>query len=201
MKKLTLGLVAAGAMLLSIPAIAQQKAPDAAAAVKIPPNTFVRGQLQGQYLAKDRLIGAKVQNKDGAIIGDIEDLIVNPNNQVVGVIMGTGGFLGAGEKKIGVQLGALQFATKDGKTVISLPTATKEVLGALEPFKRAEPKKGILDRTKEKAKELSDKTKETTKDAATAAKEKAGPALEKAKDAAGAVVDKAKEAVKPSEKK
>lgn len=196
MTRTLLGLLAAGAVLASIPALAQQKAPAAPAAaaakpaVVIPFNVFVKGQVPGQYLSKDRLIGAKVQNKDGAIIGDIEDLIVGPGNQIQGVVMGTGGFLGAGEKKIGVRLGALQFATKDGKTVISLPQATKEVLGALEPFQRAEPKKGVIEKAKEKGKELIDKTKETSKDAATAVKDKAAP-----------VIDKAKEAVKPADAK
>lgn len=193
MKKPLIGLLAAGALLGGVPAVAQQqKAP--APTVAIPKNTFVRGQEPGQYLAKDRLIGAKVQNKDGAIIGDIEDLIVTRENEVVGVVMGTGGFLGAGEKKVGVRLSALQVSTKDGKLTVSLPQASKEVLAALEPFKRAEPKKSALERAKEKAKELTDKTKETTKDAAAAAKEKAGPALEKAKDAAGAAYEKAKDA-------
>ena len=202
MNKMLVAALAGGALLASLPAIAQQPAPaKAPAPVAIPKNVFVRGQLPGQYLAKDRLIGAKVHNREGAIIGDIEDLIVGPNGQIQGVIMGTGGFLGAGEKRIGVLIGALQFGIKDGKQTVTLPSATKEVLGALEPFKRAEPKKTVLERAKEKAQELTDKTKETTKDAAATAKEKAGPALEKAKDAAGAAVEKAKEAVKPAPEK
>ncbi|MFM9941448.1 MAG: PRC-barrel domain-containing protein [Hyphomicrobiaceae bacterium] len=215
--KLALGLLAAGALALSLPAIAQQqKAPTPAtppaattpapttpppaatapapvapvAKVAIPKNVFTVGQLSGQYLAKDRLIGTKVQNKDGQIIGDIEDLIVGPGNQVVGVIMGTGGFLGVGEKRVGVQLGALVFTQKDGKQVVMLPSATKDVLAAIPAYKRAEPKKTLAERAAEKAKELTDKTKDTAKDAAKAAQEKAAP-----------LVDKAKEAVKPAEKK
>lgn len=197
MNKVVVSLLAAGVLAASIPAFAQQKAAaPAKAAVTLPPNTFVKNQFPGQYLAKDRLIGAKVESKDGTIIGDIEDLIIGPNNAIQGVIMGTGGFLGAGEKKVGVVLGALRFSQKDGKTVISLPQATKEVLAAVEPYQRAEPKKSIIEKGKEKAKELVDKTKETTKDAAAAAKEKAGPVVEKAKEAVGGAVDKAKEAVK-----
>lgn len=199
MKKLVLSLMAAAALGLSVPALAQQKAPEAGPKVPIPKGVFYRGQAVGQYLAKDRLIGAKVHNKDGAIIGDIEDLIVGPGNQIVGVVMGTGGFLGAGEKRVGVQLTALQFTQKGGVPMIVLPQATKDILTALQPYKRADPKKSLYERAKEKARELTDKTKETTKDAAQVAKEKAGPALEKAKDAAGAALQKAKEAVKPGE--
>ena len=70
---------------------------------------FVGAQTADQYLARDHLIGAKIRGKDGKIIGDVEDLIVNDKNQVVGVVMGTGGFLGIAEKKVGVDLSALKF--------------------------------------------------------------------------------------------
>ena len=36
----------------------------------IPPNTFIDSQPEAHYLAKDVLIGAKVQGSDGKIIGD-----------------------------------------------------------------------------------------------------------------------------------
>ena len=63
---------------------------------------FLPTQGEGQYLAKDLLLGAKVYNAEGHIIGDIEDLILNADNQVEGVVMGTGGFAGFGEKRIAV---------------------------------------------------------------------------------------------------
>ncbi len=178
MKKLTISALALAAVLAS-PALAQQKAPEAPKAaapakVVIPTGVFYKGQGPMQYLAKDRLIGAKVTNAQGQIIGDIEDLIVDRNsNEVQGVVMGTGGFLGAGEKKVGVRLSALRIETKDGKTTVSLPQATKEVLGALQPFERSGPRKSLVEKAREKVQELTDKTKES-----------AGPALEKAKDAA-----------------
>ncbi|MEZ5851260.1 MAG: PRC-barrel domain-containing protein [Hyphomicrobiaceae bacterium] len=189
MKKTVLALFAAGAVLASVPAIAQQ-----GKGVAIPKGVFLKGQVAGEYLAKDRLIGAKVHNNEGKIVGDIEDLIVGPNNQVTGVIMGVGGFFGAGEKKVGVRLGALQFTVKNGQSVVVLPAATKDVLTALHGYKRAQPKKSLIQRGVEKAKELSDKTTESAKDATATAREKAAPYVEKAKDAAGHAYDKAKEA-------
>ncbi len=124
--------------------------------------------------------------------------------------MGVGGFLGAGEKRISVRLSALQLSEKGGRTVVTLPGATKEVLAALPSFKRTKPAKTLLDRVKEKAQELTDKSVETGKDAAEKAREQAGPALEKAKEAAekayektkeavGTAVEKAKEAAQPTE--
>ena len=164
MKKLVMGALAAAAVLATVPAIAQQPAPGAKTSV-IPKGVFLRGQQPGQFLMRDRLIGAKVTNKDGQIIGDIEDVIMTSDNQISGVIMGVGGFLGAGEKKVGVRYSALVFSNKDGKRVITLPV-TKEALAALEPYKRLEPRKSLVERAKEKAKELTDKTKETVKDGA-----------------------------------
>ncbi|MFA5898759.1 MAG: PRC-barrel domain-containing protein [Hyphomicrobium sp.] len=150
----------------------------------IPQDVFITTQGEGQYLAKDLLLGAKVHNADGQIVGDVEDLILNADNQVVGVIMGVGGFAGFGEKRIGVALPALQIKNESGVVVVGLPQATKETLDALPAFERKQPPKSLIDRAIEKAKELSDKGTVTAKDAYEKAKEEAGPAIEKASEAA-----------------
>jgi hypothetical protein len=200
MSKRILGVAAAMAIALAVPALAQQpKAPPAP--VKIPEKTFFKGQQPTQYLARDLLLGAKVRGPEGRIIGDIEDLILSETNEVIGVIMGVGGFLGAGEKRIGVRLSALEIKTDGNATTVTLPGATKEVLKALEPYKRARPPKSLLDRAFDKAKEIADKTAETSADAYQKAKEQAGPALEKAKEAVKGAVEKAKDAAQPAEKK
>ena len=190
MKKLVLGLAMVAALTVAAPAFAQ--------------DTFIATQGPNQYLAKDALIGAKVYNDEGKIIGDIEDVILNESNVVEGVIMGTGGFLGIAEKKIAVHLAALKDKQVDGKTVVALPGVTKETLDATPEFKRAKPKKSLLERAAEKAKELTDKTTETSKDAyekakptIDKAKEATSEAYEKAKEAAGSAYEKAKEAASP----
>ena len=150
MNKIIMSALAAGALALTLPALAQkapdkavekavEKAADTAAttpgAVQIPKGTFYRGLGPTQYLAKTRLIGQSVVDKTGAKIGDIDDVILGTkDNAIDGVIMGVGGFLGVGEKKIGVRLSALKFDTKDGKTVISMPTASKEMLAAVDSY-------------------------------------------------------------------
>jgi hypothetical protein len=182
--------LAALAALWTLPALADPAA--------IPADVFLATQGEGQYLAKDLLLGAKVQNADGQIIGDIEDLILNADNQVQGVVMGTGGFAGFAEKHVGVSLSALQIKNENGKVTVSLPQATKEVLDGLEPFKRAAPAKSLLDRAIEKAKELSDKGSVTAKDAYERAKEEAGPALEQAREAAKDAYEQVKEQAAPA---
>jgi len=193
MNKTFVSLVALGALIGSAPAVAQQTAP--AAPTGIPTGVFIEQQPVNAYLARDTVLFAKVRGADGKIIGDVEDLIVNDHNEIVGVLMGVGGFLGAGEKRIAVRLSALDVEEKDGKTVVTLRPATAEVLKALPEFKRNKPPKSMLDRIKEKAQELTDKAVETGTDAAQKAREQAGPALERAKEAAGRAYEKTKEAV------
>ncbi|MGE0698262.1 MAG: PRC-barrel domain-containing protein [Hyphomicrobiaceae bacterium] len=195
MKKTFISLVALSALVASVPALAQQKAKAPAAPVDIPRGIFIEQQPANAYLARDTVLFAKVRDSAGKIIGDVEDLVIDDHNQVIGVVMGVGGFLGAGEKRIAVRLSALNVEEKGGKVSVSLPGATKQILAALPAFKRNKPPKTMLDRIKEKAQELTDKTVESSKDAAEKAREQAGPALEKAKEAAGQAYEKTKEAV------
>jgi len=138
MHKFALALAFAAA--LALPALAQKKdepKPEAAKKVEIPKNVFFKGQTASQYLAKDRLLGAKVVNKSGETVGTVDDLIVGQGGQIEGIVMGVGGVLGVGSKQIGVRLGALKISTADGKTTITLADATKEMLGAVGAYQRA----------------------------------------------------------------
>lgn len=198
MKTPVLSAALAAMLLAAGPAMAQEAAPAA--------DIFIKAQTPTQYLAKDRLIGAKVKNSTGEIIGDIEDILIDNDDHVSGVIMGVGGFLGIGEKKIAVKTSALQLEVTDGKMNVLLSSATKDTLKSAPAFERATPKKGILERVKEKARELTDKSTATAKEAYEAAKptveqakEKAKEAYESAKQTAKDAVDKAKNAAQPTE--
>ena len=215
MMKTTLSIALAALLAGALPAFAETAA--------APGDNFIAEQKLTEYLAKDRLLGAKVTGPDGKIIGDIEDLILNSDGQVVGAIMGVGGFLGIGEKKVAVTTKSLGLEVTDGKMNVVMPSATKDALTAAPAYKRANPPKGWMQRAVEKGQELKDKSSATAKDGYDAAKEKAGPALDKAKqqasdaldkakkeageamdkakEAAKAAVDKAKEAAKPADSK
>ena len=135
MNRLMVGLALLAGASLALPALAQKK--DEPKKVAIPANTFIKSQQSNQYLARQRLIGAKVVNKDGVSVGDIEDLIVGDGGRIEAVVMGVGGFLGVGKKTVAVRFGALKITTTDGKTTVSLPAATKEMLGAVEAYQPA----------------------------------------------------------------
>jgi sporulation protein YlmC with PRC-barrel domain len=220
MSKKLFGAVVSALVLVGSPAFAQTPAPAPAATapaatpapvvvttvpapmakVAIPGGVFYKGLGPQQYAARDKLIGANVVNKDGVVIGDIKDLIMNTSNEVEGVLIGTGGILGAGEKEVGVRYNALVFSKKDGKTVISLPQATKDVIAALEPYGRG-PKKSLIEKAQDKLKALSDKTKEGAGPALDKAKEATKGAVEKAKELGQTAVDKTKGAVEAAKEK
>ena len=185
MKKTTLSIAFAALLAGALPAFAETPAGAS--------DTFIAEQKMTEYLAKDRLIGAKVTGPDGKIIGDIEDLIINNDGQVAGAIMGVGGFLGIGEKKVAVAIKSLGLEVTEGKMNVVMPSATKDALTAAPAYKRVNPPKGWLQRAVEKGQELKDKSSATAKDGYDAAKEKAGPALDKAKQQAGEALDKAKQ--------
>lgn len=184
---------------LTLAAAAALMAPLALAdPAEAPADVFIAAQGDDQYLARDLVLFAKVENADGQIIGDVEDLILNADNQIVGVVMGTGGFIGLGEKRVAVHLSALHIKHEGGKVTVSLPQATKEVLDALPAFERKQPPKSLLDRAIERAKELTAKSSVTAEDALEKAKEEAGPALEKAKETAKDAYEGVKEKVGPT---
>lgn len=167
---------------------------------------FLTEQTPAQYLATDRLLGVNVHGSDGKVIGDIDDLIVDTDNKIIGVIIGVGGLLGVGEKQVGVNLSALGIEATDKGINVTLPTATKDALTAASDYKRSNPPKGWLQRAAEKGEELRDKSgpaydkaKAAAKEAYDSAKEKAKPAIEKAKQEAQDALDTAKQATESSD--
>lgn len=125
MNKLILGFASLAALALTLPAIAQQKAPEAKAAAKIeiPKETFYAGLGPTQYLVKSRLIGQPVVDKAGTRIATVDDVILGvKDNKIDGLVIDAGG------KKVGVRITAARIETKDGKTTIMLPTVTGEML-------------------------------------------------------------------------
>lgn len=72
-----------------------------------------------------KLIGVIVQNSAGEVVGDINDVVVQDNGQVAVVLVGVGGFLGVGEKNVGVPFSALKFTKDRGGKRTAFIDATK----------------------------------------------------------------------------
>lgn len=67
-------------------------------------------------------------------IGKIDDVLVSNNGQVEALIVGVGGFLGAGEKDVAVPFSAVKPTTKNNKTYLTMDT-TKDALKSAPGFK------------------------------------------------------------------
>lgn len=90
-------------------------------------------QSENTMLAND-LIGSNVYSPDGDTIGDVDDLIVNFDGTVDGVVIGVGGFLGIGEKDVAVEMGSLSTTTDENGNMRLTSSATKTDLEAAEAF-------------------------------------------------------------------
>jgi sporulation protein YlmC with PRC-barrel domain len=73
--------------------------------------------MQGQFMTKmeanqmmaSDLIGTRVVSTNNESIGDINDVIVDRNGQIMAAVVGVGGFLGIGEKDVAVPFKSLEF--------------------------------------------------------------------------------------------
>ena len=60
-----------------------------------------------------KLIGTTVVSTNNESIGDVNDVILDRNGQVMAVVVGVGGFLGIGEKDVAVPFASLEFASRE----------------------------------------------------------------------------------------
>jgi hypothetical protein len=67
-------------------------------------------------------------------IGEIADLLVEPDGKIPAVMVSVGGFLGIGEKDVAVPFNAVRITKKENKTYLVL-NATKDALKSAPGFK------------------------------------------------------------------
>jgi sporulation protein YlmC with PRC-barrel domain len=70
------------------------------------------------------LIGKSVYNRAGERIGEIDEVVTNRSSRATAAVVGVGGFLGVGERKVTVPLSQLQM---QGDRIVA-PTLMKEDL-------------------------------------------------------------------------
>ncbi|MBS0249842.1 MAG: PRC-barrel domain-containing protein [Proteobacteria bacterium] len=88
--------------------------------------SFVATQGTGERSTAN-VIGLPVENAAGDKLGDINYLVLDSAGKISTVVIGVGGFLGVGEKNVGIPFNELSFADKDGRRVAMID-ATKESL-------------------------------------------------------------------------
>ncbi len=86
--------------------------------------------------------GARVEpgaNADWDDIGEVDDVIIGDDGQVKAVLLGVGGFIGIGEKKIAVPMDQIKTVYEgEGDDYFLVVSTNKETLTNAEPFQRAE---------------------------------------------------------------
>lgn len=151
MKSLRIAATAAGLVLASALAVSQSTGPE----------SFITVQPAGQWLAS-QFIGQAVTNQAGETIGDINDVLFDKRGQIANVVIGVGGFLGLGEKSVGVPFSSLSItADANGRRVVSVPLS-KERLQAAPAFVPTE--KTTYMRAKEQASEMGQKALEKARE-------------------------------------
>lgn len=88
-------------------------------------------------IATSKLVGASVYNTQNENIGEIEDLIISSSGSVSTVVIGVGGFLGIGEKKVAMPFSALKAEKGDNNLLKIVVEGTRESLKAQPDFKYA----------------------------------------------------------------
>ncbi|MEX0730346.1 MAG: PRC-barrel domain-containing protein [Aquisalimonadaceae bacterium] len=76
--------------------------------------TFLTSQTEDQLLTNE-MVGSAVTNQDGERIGTIRELIVSEDGEVMGAVVGVGGFLGIGDKDVAVTWDEMEI-TRDPDT-------------------------------------------------------------------------------------
>ena len=143
--------------LASLPVLAQQTepvppaAPDPGAASAEAPAATTAGapapkpipeQAEHQVRAQS-LLGVDVSNGQDTI-GKVSDLVVTDDGRVDAIVVGVGGFLGIGEKRVALAWDSIKLTEQDGGRVI-LVSATREQLEGMPTYKTLEDKQAEAD--------------------------------------------------------
>jgi len=119
---------------------AMTAAPSAAAPVQtaaaMGDTTYPATVAGDQYLTQD-MIGSTIYSgpgNDAEKVGSVNDLVMKKTGDVAAAVVGVGGFLGIGEKNVGVPFAELQLSKVDGDETRAVLAATKDQLKAAPSF-------------------------------------------------------------------
>ena len=101
------------------------------ATTEVPAPRPVPEQAEHQVRAEG-LLGVAVSDGQ-ATIGEVSDLVVTRDGRVEAIVVGVGGFLGLGEKRVALAWDSVRLAERDGERVF-LVSATREQLEGMPAF-------------------------------------------------------------------
>jgi sporulation protein YlmC with PRC-barrel domain len=121
----TIVILTAGALLASSAAFAQTMSAGGAALMSSVPSSSL---TVTDWYKQD------IYDPNNSKIGSVSDVLVSPNGQINALIVGVGGFLGAGEKNVAVSFDAVKETMKNNKVYLTMNT-TKDALKSAPGFK------------------------------------------------------------------
>lgn len=109
---------------------------------------YLTEQAENQISAND-YIGKSVYNAENKSIGDVNDIILEENGGIVAAVIGVGGFLGIGEKEVGLPMDKITMTrdVNNNNEVRLTTTETAEALQSAPEFKTLADKQAETDRT------------------------------------------------------
>ena len=127
MARATLGFCFTIAAVLAADLVTAQTLQSGKAPAQAAPNmagqqiNYIQRREAETWRASD-LIGKDVYGASNQNIGEVADVLISRNGQVVGLAIEVGGFLGIGESKVAVPLDAVQFLGGSAGVTTALPT-------------------------------------------------------------------------------
>jgi sporulation protein YlmC with PRC-barrel domain len=96
---------------------------------------FLLKQESGDYLASN-LIGKSVYNSQDEVIGDINDLVSDEGGKIVGVLLGSGGFLGLGEKDVAIRFEELKLVRDENNDLKVIANLDQDMLASAPDYEK-----------------------------------------------------------------
>lgn len=109
--------------------------PDQSAEASPDSPQFLTRQESDDWLASS-LIGKAVVNAENESIGHINDLVTGEDGQIVAALIGTGGFLGLGEKEVALRYEDLRIVRDEDNDVTVMANVTGDTLASAPDFEK-----------------------------------------------------------------
>jgi len=106
------------------------------AAVTPPPSNAIIPQQSPTDMRAEKLIGMRVYNANGDEVGKVNDILLDKDGKVTGVVLSVGGVFGIGAKSVGLAWTELDVSPQQNLVQVSY---TKQQLESVPDFKPAEP--------------------------------------------------------------
>ena len=132
----TLALASAAVLCLATPTIAQTTSPSMPAPVTAPApvsDLFFTDAWVPTHWRSSEAVGQPVFNRAGERIGELDELLVDGSGRVLAAVVGVGGFLGLGERKVAVSYRSFQMTREaNGKARLVADLTTTNLRNAPE---------------------------------------------------------------------